>query len=191
MLSPFQVPPSPFLSPCFYQDAPPPPHPLSPQCPGISLHWGNEPSQDQGLLWMPDKAILCYICSWSHGSLHVLIGWLFSAWELWSVWLVDIVVLPTGLQTPSVPSGLSLIPPLESPYSVQWLAASILICIRKVLTEPLRRHPYQASISKHFLASVIVTGFGGCIWDGSSGGAVSGWPFLQSLLPSLSLNFLL
>jgi hypothetical protein len=32
-----------------------------------------EPSQDQGPLLplMLDKAILCYICCWSHGSLHV------------------------------------------------------------------------------------------------------------------------
>jgi hypothetical protein len=32
-----------------------------------------QPSQDQGPLLplMPDKAILCYICSGSHGSLHV------------------------------------------------------------------------------------------------------------------------
>ena len=42
-------------------------------CPGISLHWGIEPSQDRGSLLplMSDKAILCYIRSWSHGSLHV------------------------------------------------------------------------------------------------------------------------
>jgi len=33
--------------------------------------------------------------------------------------------------------------------------------------------------------------FVGCIWDGSPSGAVSGWPFLQSLLHSLSLYFLL
>jgi hypothetical protein len=46
------------------------------------------------------------------------------------------------------------------------------------LQEPLRRHPYQAPISKHFLASAIVFRFGGCIWDGSPGGAVSGRPFL-------------
>ena len=45
---------------------------------------------------MPDKAILCYICSWSHGSLHVdslgggLVpgssggsGWLISLFFLW------------------------------------------------------------------------------------------------------------
>lgn len=40
---------------------------------GITLYWGIKPSQDQGPLLplMPDKAILCYICRWSHGSLHV------------------------------------------------------------------------------------------------------------------------
>jgi hypothetical protein len=30
----------------------------------------------------------------------------------------------------------------------------------------------------HFLASTIVFAFGDCIWDGSPGGAVFGWPFL-------------
>ena len=53
--------------------------------------------------------------------------------------------------------------------------------------EPLRRQLYQAPVSKHLLASTIVSGFGNCIWDGSPGGAVSGWPFLQSLLHTLSL----
>jgi hypothetical protein len=40
---------------------------------------------------------------------------------------------------------------------------------------------YWASVSIHFLASTIESVFGDCIWDGSPGGAVSGWPFLQSL----------
>ena len=43
-----------------------PTHPYTPNFgPGILLYWGIEPSQDQGLLLplMPDKAILCYICS--------------------------------------------------------------------------------------------------------------------------------
>jgi hypothetical protein len=31
------------------------------------------------------------------------------------------------------------------------------------------------------LASTIVSGFGGCLWDGSPGGAVSGWSFLRCL----------
>jgi hypothetical protein len=37
-------------SPCFYEGAPPPIHPLPPHCPDIPLHWGIEPSQDQGPL---------------------------------------------------------------------------------------------------------------------------------------------
>jgi hypothetical protein len=36
-------------------------------------------------------------------------------------------------------------------------------------------------------ASTIVSGFDDSIWDGSPGGAVSGWPFLQSLLHTLYL----
>jgi hypothetical protein len=57
-------------SPCFYEGAPPLLHPLLPPRPGIPLHCGIEPSQDQGPLLplMPDKAILC---SCSHGFLHV------------------------------------------------------------------------------------------------------------------------
>ena len=61
-----------------------------------------------------------------------------------------------------------------------------LIC--QALGEPLRRQLYQALVSKHLLASTIVSGFGVCMWDGSLGRAVSGWPFLQ--LHSLSLHFL-
>ena len=40
---------------------------------GIHLHWGIEPSQDQAPLLplMSDNAILCYIGSWSHGSINV------------------------------------------------------------------------------------------------------------------------
>ena len=47
---------------------------------------------------IPDKAILCYRCSWSHGTFHVysLVSGLVpgSSGELL---LVDIVVLPIGL----------------------------------------------------------------------------------------------
>ena len=38
----------------------------------------------------------------------------------------------------------------------------------------LRRELYQAPVSKLLLASTRVSGFGGCIWDGFTGGAVSG-----------------
>jgi hypothetical protein len=91
-VSPLQTPCpiSPF--PCFYEGARPPTYPLPPHRPGIPLHWGIEPSQDQGPLFplMPDKVILCYICSWSIGSLHVyfLVGGLVPGSSGWSGWLI-------------------------------------------------------------------------------------------------------
>jgi hypothetical protein len=50
----------------------------------------------------------------------VLFGWWLSSWELWGYWLVHIVVLPMGLQTPSAPWVLSLAPSLGILYSIQW-----------------------------------------------------------------------
>jgi hypothetical protein len=99
----------------------------------------------------------------------ILFGWWFRSWELWGVWLVDIV-LSVGLQIPSAPSVLSLTPPLGTPCSVQWLAVSIYLCTCQDLAEPLRRQLYQAPFRKHFLASTIVTRFGDCIWNGSPDG---------------------
>jgi hypothetical protein len=120
-----------------------PTHPLLPHYPSILLHWGIKPSQDQGppLRLMPDKAILCYICSWIHGSLHVysLVGSLVPGSSGWGYfWLIDIVVLPMRWQTP----------PLGSPWSIQWLSVSICLCICQALAEPLRRQLYQAPVSK-------------------------------------------
>ena len=92
----------------------------------------------------------------------VLLCWWLRPWEFWGTWLVDIAILSMGLPTPSV---LTLIPLLETPHSVQWLAVNICLCICKALGEPLRRQPYQAPFSMHFLASTIVSGFGVCIWD--------------------------
>jgi hypothetical protein len=100
--------------------------------------------------------------------------------------LVDIVVPPVGLKTLSAPSVLSLTLLLGSLGSVQWLALSMLMYICQALAKPLRR---QVPVGKHLLASVIVSGFGGCLWDGCPCGAVSGWPFLHSLLHTLSLYF--
>jgi hypothetical protein len=56
--TPYPISPPPF----FYEGA----LPLLPHHPGIPLHWGIKPLQDQGpsLTLMPDKAILCYICSY-------------------------------------------------------------------------------------------------------------------------------
>ena len=67
--TPYLIPPS----PCFYEEAPPPTHPLLPHLPSIPLHWGIESPQEQGLTLplVPDKAVLWYISNWIHGSLHV------------------------------------------------------------------------------------------------------------------------
>ena len=67
------------------------PHPLQPPRPGIPLHWGIKPSQDQAPLLplMSNKAILCYLCGWSHGSLHVysLVGDLVPGSSGWLIFL--------------------------------------------------------------------------------------------------------
>ena len=85
--------------------------------------------------------------------------------------MVDTVVLPMELKTPSV---LVLTSPFRSPCSVQWLAVSTCLCICQAMEEPLRRQIYQAPVSMNFLSSAIVSGFGDCIWDGFPGGTVTG-----------------
>jgi hypothetical protein len=112
-------------------------------------------------------------------------GCWFSPCEPWAYWLVHTVVPPMGLQNPSVPWVLSLAPPLGTLYSVQWLAESIRLCICQALADPLRRQIYQASFSKYFLTSKIVSVFDDWIWDWSPGVAVQRWPFLYSLLHTL------
>jgi hypothetical protein len=67
------------------------------------------------------------------------------------------------------------------------MAVSIHICICQAQPEPLRRQLYQTPVSKHLLASTIVSRFGKCIWDGSPGGTVTGWPFIQFLAQTMSL----
>ena len=89
----------------------------------------------------------------------ILFGWRFSPWELWGVWLVDIFVLPVGLQTPSAPLVLALLH-LTFPVLSAMFAVCIHVCIGWALAEPLQGQPYQAPVSKHFLESTIVSGFG-------------------------------
>ena len=112
---PLHKTPIPSPSPCFSEGIPPPTIPLPPPYLSIPLYWDIKPPQDQGspLPLMPDNAILCYICSWNHESLQVYS--LVGSPGGWGVWLVDIVFLPMGLQTPSV---LPLTPALGSPCSV-------------------------------------------------------------------------
>ena len=120
MLSPFPVSPlqTPIKSPfSLFLQGYSPTYPLLPQQPSIPLCWDIEPPQDRGppLPLMPDKVILCYICDWSHGSLHVyfLVGDLISG-SSGRVWLVDMAVLHMRLQTPSASSALPLTPALVS-----------------------------------------------------------------------------
>ena len=141
-----------------------PPSPV--QCLGILLHWENVPSLDQSPLLplMSDNAVLCYICNWSYESLHVcsLAGVLVPGSFGGSDWLM-MLFFPWGCKSFQLLQSFVLAPSIGSQCSVRWLAASILICISMALAEPLRRHPYQAPASKHFLAPAIVFGFDSCI----------------------------
>jgi hypothetical protein len=80
-------------------------------------------------------------------------------------WLVHIIVPPMGLQTPSTSCVFSLAPLLATLCSVPMMAMSIHSYICQAMAEPLRRQVYEAPVSKHLLASTIVSGFGDCIWD--------------------------
>jgi hypothetical protein len=128
----------------------------------------------------------------------VLFDWQFHPWKLWEIWLVGIFVLPMWLQNPSAPSVLSITTPLGTLCSVQWLAASIHLCICQTLTESHRRQIYQAHVT-NFLASTIVSGFGDSISDGFQGGGGSHWmafssvsdPYYFSIFPPVSILLLL
>jgi hypothetical protein len=102
-----------------------------------------------------------------------------------------------GLQTPSAPSVLFLTPPLWTPCSVQgWLRGSTSVFICQALAEPLRRQLCQDPVTKHFLASNIVSGFGNCIW-GWNPRSGSLWmafvsvsaPHFLSIFPRVSILF--
>jgi hypothetical protein len=112
----------------------------------------------------------------------VFFDWRFSSKKLCGYWLVHIDVSPMGLEIPSDTWVLSLAPSLGTLCSIKWMIVSMHFWICQVLAVPLRRQLNQAPVSKLLLASAIVSGFGGCLWDVSTSGAVSGWSFLQSLL---------
>jgi hypothetical protein len=74
-------------------------HPHPPSLPGIFLHWGIEPPQEQGLLLplMSNKTCLCQIHTWPEPwvPLCVLFGWWSSPRELQGVWQLTLL-LPHG-----------------------------------------------------------------------------------------------
>ena len=69
--------------------------------------------------------------------LCVLFGLCSSPWELWGVWMVDII-LPMDMKTPPVPSVLPLTTPLGAQCLVKCLATSIcfvLVRLQQSLSE--------------------------------------------------------
>jgi hypothetical protein len=99
-----------------------------------------------------------------------------------------------GAKNPFSSWVLSLAPSLGILCSIQCMDVSIYFCVCQALAAPLRRQLYQASVSKLLLASTIVSGFGGCLWDGSKvGHSLDGNSFslcskLCSVTPSMG-NF--
>jgi hypothetical protein len=138
---------------------------------------------------MSNKAILCHNCG--QMSLHVysLVNGTVPGSSRESGQLI-LLLPPWSCKPPQLfQSLLQLLH--QGPHSAQWLAMSIHLYICQALAELLRRQQYQAPINMHFPASTIASGVGDSMWDGSPDGAVSGWLFLQSLLHTLSLYFLL
>ena len=134
-------------------------------CSLIHLHWGIDPSQDQGpfLPLMSNKSIHCYICSWGQGSIHMysLVGSLVPGSSGVSGWLIFFFYLWVTNPFSSFSSFSN------ASIGVQWLAVNIHLCICQAVAEPLRRQLYDAPVSKHFLASTSVSGFAVCVWDGT------------------------
>ena len=87
---------------------------------------------------MSEKAILCYIYSWSHGSLHVysLVGGLVPGRSWGSGWLILLFF-------DGVANHFSSFSPLSNSSTGDpigdWLAARFRLCTCQVLAETLRR----------------------------------------------------
>jgi hypothetical protein len=154
MLTPYPVSSPPETTfPCFYESVYPSTHLLLPPRPRFPLHWGIYQTFKGPMTSSP-------IDAWQGNPLlhmqlepGILPAWWLTPWEIWGVWMVVIVVLPLGLQTPLV---LSLTPPLGTPHSVQGLAVSIHLCICQVLAGPHRKHLYQAPFSKQYCQAPFI-----------------------------------
>jgi hypothetical protein len=121
----------------------------------------------------------------------IYFGWWFSPWELWRELVGSCCNSSYGAAIPFSSFG-----PFSSSSTGDPVRQSngylrvFQLCVCQALVEPLRKQLYQASVSKHFLASTIVSRFGDSVWDGCPGGTVSEWPLPQSLFHTLSLDLL-
>jgi hypothetical protein len=116
------------------------------------IHWGIMPSLDQGLLLllMPDKAKLCYICGWRHGSLHVysLVGGLVLESSGESGWLILLFFLWGCKLLHLLQSFLQLLHCGPRAQSNGWLWASTSVVVR--LWQGLSGDSYIQLLSSSF-----------------------------------------
>ena len=87
------------------------------------------------------------------------------------------------LQTPSTPWVLSLAPSIGEPVLSPMVGYELSPLY---LSSTVRAFQETAPVSKHLLPSTTVSGFVNSICDGSPCGTVTGWPFFQFLLQTLS-----
>jgi hypothetical protein len=144
-------------SPGFCERPPPFIHPFLPHHPGILLLWGIEPLQEEGppIPLIPDKAALCYVCSWSHGTLHVysLVGGLISGsfgggclvgWYCCSSYTV---ADPFSSFSPSPNS--SIVVSRDQSDGWLWISTSVLVKLWQCLWEYSYTRLLSASTSWH------------------------------------------
>ena len=136
---------------------------------------------------MPDKAILCYICSWSYGSFHVysLVGGLVTGSFGGYGWLKLLFFL-WGCSFSHSPNSCISIPMLSlivdcKHLHLYWSGSS--------------RASQETAISDACQQALLGISSSVCVWWLNLGwfsrlGSLSGCAFLQSLLHSLSLYFL-
>jgi hypothetical protein len=137
---------------------------------------------------VPQGHPLRHMCSWSHGSLRVysLVGGLGPG-SFVGIWLLLLFFLGYCYEAiPSAPSVLSLTPRLGTPCSVQWLAASFLLYL-----SGSGRASQEIAISGSSQQPLL--GIHNSVWVwwlymgmDTQVGAIFGWPFLQSMLHTLS-----
>jgi hypothetical protein len=159
---------------CLYEGA----HHLPRNPSSIPLHWGIKPLQDQrpSLPLMSDKAILCYLCVWSHGSLpvHLWVGVLVPGSTRWPCQLMLFFLGVAITLRSSSPSATS---PTRVPELSLMVGSTYLNC--QLLAEPPQEQSYQIPVKKRLLATVW------CLQTGW----IPKWGSPRMALPSVSAPF--
>lgn len=196
---PFQLPLhnplSPLPFPCLYEGAPWPTHSLLLQHSSIPLLWQHPQDQGTPLPVMPDKVIFCHIFSWSHVSLnvYVLFCWQFSPWELWGGRGLVVWYCCSSYEVANSFSSFSLCPNFS--IGVPALSQMFSSVQSHLYWSGSGRDSQRTSIPGSSQQALFGIGNSVWVWCLQLGWiprwAVSGWPYHQSLLHSLSLHFLL